>query len=115
MPDKIRVAQRFKLATKLRLGPAKVDDRASAVLARSKLTAKNRGDLQSAALSAGYYAKKTGRTMFIYPGNSYGHFVWRVSDKPSEYLNPINNTGDRVYSVTPELVCAKHEVSREQP
>jgi hypothetical protein len=32
------------------------------------------------------------------------------SFKPGEYLNPINNTGEKVVSVTPDLTVAYHSV-----
>lgn len=79
----------------------------------SKLAAKNRGDLGTAIPSAGYYAKKTGNTMYVYIGNSYGHIIYRVSNKPGEYLDPINNTGDEIFSVTPDLTVSKHSVTRD--
>lgn len=63
-------------------------------------------------LSAAHHAQKLKETTYVYPGNSFGHAVWRVSVKPGDYLNPINNTGSTVFSVTPELVVSRHEVSR---
>jgi|GEM_PF-6857706 len=98
--------------TRRALGPARTDESATASLQRAKLRARSKGDLSSAVVSAGYYAKKLGQTMFAYEGNSFGWYgVWRVSQKPSEYLNPINNTGRRVVSVTPDLIVAWHDVS----
>ena len=94
----------------LPLGPGEVNEAQTAQLRRNKLTARNRGDCSSALYSAGYYAKKTGRAMFVYSGNSYGSSVWRVSDKPGEYLNSINNTGVKIVSVTPDLTVAYHSV-----
>lgn len=107
-----RVAARYLRASRLRLGPGKLDLKNSEALSRSTLKAKNRGDISSAVTSAGYYAKKTGKTMYVYSGNSFGHAVWRVAYKASEYLDPINNTGSFVLSVTPDLQVSKHEVSR---
>ncbi len=82
-------------------------------------------DFASAITSAGFYAKKLYKTMFVYPGNSYGFAIWRVTYKPSEYLNSINNTGDVVFSgagrfwsgrylfsVTPYLTVTRHETVR---
>jgi hypothetical protein len=110
----IRVADRFLASrTKLHLGPGKPEVQATRVLqARDKLVAKNRGDLHSAVESAGHHAKKQGKTMFVYFGNSYGRGVWRVSAKSSEYLDPINNTGDMICSVSPTLEVAAHELTR---
>ncbi len=84
------------------LGPGVENEGNTRALKSSKLTARNRGEFGSAVLSAGYYAKKLGKTMYIYSGNSFMHRVWRVSDKTSEYLNAINNTGTQVISVTPD-------------
>ncbi len=107
-----RVAERFA-GTKLRLGPARVDQKGTTALRGiKKLPATNRGDLNSALMSAGYYATKTGHAMYVYSGNSYGHAVWRVSDKAGEYLNQINNTGDKLAVVTPELEMAWHDIER---
>lgn len=106
------VVSRFKLSSRLRLGPAVPEVQVTEVLPKMNLMAKNRGDLQSATISAGYYAKKLNQTMFIYAGTSYGSGVWRVSNKPSEYLNAINNSGSVVYSVTPELIVTRQAVLR---
>jgi len=97
---------------KLRLGPPTVDKRGTASLRSVELKAKNRGDLSSAVISAGYYARKFDQTMYVYSGSSYGTGIWRVSNKPSEYLDPINNTGTIVASVTPDLEVRRHEVKR---
>lgn len=108
-----RVAERYVLATRLHMGPAEVDQGATGSLRRfTPLKAKNRGDLQSACISAGFYAQKMSKTMYVYSGNSYGHLLWRVSDKPGEYLDPISNTGGRLMSVTPDLTVAWHELRR---
>jgi len=96
------------------LGPGVIDEKGSASLPKIKLAARNRGDIESALISAGYYAKKLGKTMFVYAGNSYGVGVWRVSDKPGEYLDSISNTGSRVASVTPELTMMWHTIDRSR-
>jgi len=103
-----------RVAGRLPLSRGEVDDKATASIRKLKLFAKNRGDFQSAVISAGFHAKKQGVTMYCYPGNSYGHGVWHVSYKAGDYLNPINNTGDRVVSVTPDLVVSWHE-TRTRP
>lgn len=101
------------VAGSLTMGPGQQDNKNTEILQRAKkLPAKNRGDLESALYSAGYYAKQQNKTMYVYPGNSFGHQLWRVSYKASEYLNPINNTGSIVFSVTPELVMSRHEIHR---
>lgn len=109
---KHRVVERHLLASRLKLDPGKVDQKATESLAKMKLLARSRGDLNSAVLSAGYYAKKLNQTMFVYSGNSYGHGIWRVSYKPGDYLDPINNTGSVVLSVTPDLEVSQHKVQR---
>lgn len=77
-----------------------------------KLYAKNRGDLSSAIISAAYYAKKMDKLMYVYAGDSYGHGVWRATYKLNECLDPINNSGMRLLSVTPDLTVSWHEVNR---
>lgn len=101
-----------KTAARLTLGPGVEDREATQILQKAKLRAKSSGSLNDSVLSAAYYAKKSGRPFFGYSGNSFGHAVWRVTDKASDYLDPINNTGGRVYSVTPELVVSWHDVVR---
>jgi hypothetical protein len=73
------------------------------------LAAKNHGDFHSAVVSAGFYAKKRNLTMYVYSGNSYMTQLWRVTPTPAEYLDPINNTGSRVVSVTPDLTVSYHD------
>jgi hypothetical protein len=110
----MRLSKMVQATEVLHLGPGKVDQQPTRVLQQSKLVAKSRGDLQSACISAGYYAKKMNKTMYVYSGNSYGHLVWRVSYKTEDYLNPINNTGTRVLSVTPNLTVSWHDVLRRE-
>ena len=82
-----RVVARYHAATQLQMTPGKVDSKGTESLrAMSKLYAKNRGDLSGAVISAGYYADRMGKTMYAYPGDSYGHGVWRVTYKASECL-----------------------------
>ncbi len=92
----------------IELETGKIDEEATKTLATIKLKAKNYGDVDSAVISAGYYAQKQGKAMYVYQGNSYMQTVWRVSYKSSEYLDPINNTGSTVFSVTPELTVKRH-------
>lgn len=101
-------------SARLRMGPPQQDSRASGALKKAPLKAKSDGrTLNSAVLSAGYYAKKLNKTMYVYEGNSFMHLVFRVSDKEAEVLSPVNNTGERVLSVTPELDVFWHDVSRD--
>jgi hypothetical protein len=99
-------------STKLIMGPGRVDLRATESLGRMDLKARSNGSLQEAVLSAGFYAKKSGKTLYAYSGNSFGHNVWRVSQKPGEYLDPVNNTGVKLLSVTPDLVVSWHDLDR---
>lgn len=102
-----------KSASRLKMGPGKVEQQVTSVLQKaSKFPAKNKGDRTSAIWSAAHHARKQGKTMFVYQGNSYMHEVWRVSTQASDYLNPINNTGLVVYSVTPDLMVSRHEIER---
>ena len=82
----------------------------TAALRAMKLKAKNHGDFHSALVSAGYYAKTAGMIMYAYPGNSYGHAVWRVTEKSSNACNRVNNAAGRCVSVTPDLTVNYHDV-----
>ncbi len=108
-----RTAVRTVMAGRLRLGPGVEDPKNTEILQKIELRARSQGDFQSAVISAGYYAKKSKKTMYGFLGNSYMHAVWLVTYKPSDYLNPINNMGDRVFSVTPDLVFSFHNVIRD--
>jgi hypothetical protein len=99
----------IKMALQFKVG--KVDHAATVSLRKmKKFPAKNIGSLESAVMSAAYYAKKYQHDMFIYVGNSFMHQVHRVSDRPSEYLSPINNTGDKMLSVSPDLEVRWHDL-----
>jgi len=105
------VTRRYlEAAQRLTITDSKVDSKATESLSKVKLQARNRGDLQSAGISAGYYAKKLGKTMYGYAGDSFGYAVWRVSYKESEYLNHINNSGKRLFSVSPDLIVTWHNL-----
>jgi len=99
--------------TRLKLGPAHPEAQASAGLKKMKLKARSQGDLQSATLAAAYVAQRVGKTYFLYQGNSFGHAVWRSDFNPSNYLDPINNTGGYVYSITPELDVTRYDIIRD--
>ena len=93
------------------LGPGRIDENATRILReRRTLRARNQGDFGSAVESAGHYARKLGRTLYVYSGNSYGHAIWRVTYKASDYGCRIGNTGAKVISVSPDLVVSYHEV-----
>jgi len=97
---------------RLQLGASKVDKKGSESLRGMKLRAKNDGSMEGAIVSAAHYAKMQNRTMYAYSGNSFGHAVWRVTYKPGEYLDPINNTGSKVVSVDPDLTMKWADVRR---
>lgn len=79
-------------------------------LRSSKLYAKSNGSLEEALLSAGYYAKKNEEPIYMYAGNSYGFAIWRTSRKKSDALDPINNTGNKIIVVLPDLTVTVHPV-----
>lgn len=114
MPTKLRaVLNELLEAAQLRLGPARVDDKGTESLRKIKrLPARSDGSLEDSLMSAGHYARKMGRDMYVYSGNSYGHAVWRVSYKSGDYLNGINNTGSKLAVVTPELEMRWHDIDR---
>lgn len=103
-----------RVAAKLRISPGRLQEKGSEQLAKAKLYARQRdpSSLNDAVLVAGFHAKKLGKTMWVYEGNSFMHMVYRVTMKESDALNAINNTGDRVVSVTPDLQVFMHEVQR---
>jgi hypothetical protein len=103
------------LTSSLKVGPERVDTSATSGLRRmKKFPARNRGDLDSAVKSAAYYAQKLGEKMFVYAGTSYGSYAWRVSSKKSEYLNFINNSGEKMLSVTPDLEVSWMDIIRSR-
>lgn len=108
-----RVATRF--AARLVLGPGRLDDKATASLRKmKKFPVRHTGkDFNAAVISAAGSAKKLGQTVYVYQGNSFMHAVWRTAVKLSDVLSPINNNGDKVCSVTPDLELSFHDVKRD--
>ncbi len=104
--------QTITVSSSISLGLPTVDPDLSMQLSGMKLKARYGGDLSGAIVAAGYYAKKLNATMYVYEGNSYMNRVFRISSKKSEYLSPINNTGDRAISVTPGLTVSYHDIIR---
>ena len=97
----------------LKMGPGVEEPKVTAALrAMKKLRKKSDGTLNAATISAAAYAKEFKEPMYVYLGNSYMHTIWRVSNKPSEYLNRINNTGDKIGEVTPDLVFSWRKTPR---
>ncbi len=95
---------------KLTLGPGKPYDEATAFLKKVKLRKARGVDLDSAMTRGGFYAKKLGKPVYVYRGNSYMQVAWQAVLKKSDALNMINNTGDTVYVIDPSLVVTAHEV-----
>ncbi len=90
------------------LGPAQTSASLTKQLRdMKKLPAKNDGTLSRAIISAGHYAKKMGKPMYVYGGNSYMHSIFRVTEHLSD-VHSFQNTGDRVVSVKPDLEVAFH-------
>ena len=100
-------------SVKIKIAKTVVDDDATSNLRKiKKLRAKNSGDINSAMISAAYYAKKNGYTMYVYMGNSYMWAVWNVTRKLSDALTPINNMGKQMMSVEPDLTVKVHDLQR---
>lgn len=93
----------------LRLRSPEVITETSAALRGVRLRARERGDLESAIISAGYYAKKGATTMFVYESNSEER-KWRVSCKSFEYLGNSHNCGNFVFEVTRDLLVRRWQV-----
>jgi hypothetical protein len=90
-----------------------IDEKATNFLRDNIKSAKLRyqpGNFTAAMLAAGRVAKRDNKVAMVYKGNSYMHIVYRVTFKPSEANNRINNTGGVVYSVTPDLEVTKQAI-----
>lgn len=99
--------------SQLKLGSERIDKTGTKSLrALKKLPARYRGDLEGALMCAARSAKKNGIKMYVYESNSYGYGVWRVSYDKTEYLNKINNTGDKLAAVTPDLTMSWFDIER---
>jgi len=108
-----KVASRYLAASRLlKVGPGQENQKLTDAMVASKLKARSAGDFVGAMLQAGFYAKKTGKDMYVYAGNSYMVAVWRASYKASDYLDPINNTGDRIFLVKPDLTVIQFWIQR---
>ncbi len=103
------------VVAKLTMGPGRHEEKFTELLRRVTLQSRSKGDFNTAMLSAGYHAKKQNAPMYVYPGNSYMHLVWRVSGKQTDALNAINNTGNVLFVVSPDLSVARHDVHRPPP
>jgi hypothetical protein len=107
----IRLAKEL-ISSKLKFINGKIEKDISEKLKTIKLFARNDGTLNSAVISAAYYAKKNNKPLYIYSGNSFGHAVWRATYKESDANSPINNTGIIVYTISPDLTLMKYEIER---
>lgn len=65
-------------------------------------------DLNGAIMSAARSAEKYDFSYYVYPGNSYGSFCWRVDYKKEHALDPINNSGGKLYEVTKNREIIQH-------
>jgi hypothetical protein len=99
---------------RLQIQQSTINKSLSDQLRRLKLTARTNGDRGQSLIAAAYAAKKHNVTYYVYLGNSYMSAVWNLATKPSDYLDPINNMGDIIYSVTPDLVVTEHKIKREK-
>ena len=71
----------------------------------------HRGDLPGAVISAARAASRAGHSYFVYAGNSYGSFVWRVTHLERDAKDAINNSGRVLYEVTPQREVTRHFVT----
>jgi len=111
---------KFLYASLLQLDSGEIDHEKTNLAKKiKKFPARSNGSLNDSLLSACYYATKKGyleennpkmSKMYVYPGNSYMHMVWRVTWKESEALNRINNTGLGLFTVTPDLTITYYTI-----
>lgn len=75
------------------------------------------GDKSGAVKSAARYAVRENKTTYVYPGNSYGQFCWRVTFKLDEVTCLNNNTargGECKYmEVTPAREIFHCEITKD--
>jgi hypothetical protein len=108
---------KFLYASVLQLDSGTIDHEKTNIAKKiKKFTARTNGNLNDSLMSACFYATKKGyldgnnHEMYVYQGNSYMQSVWRVTWKKSEALNPINNTGLGLYTVTPDLTITYYTI-----
>lgn len=89
----------------LKIGPGKIDLGNSKTLwqMKGRFRARSNGSFQEAVSSAAYAALKNAIPVFGYEGNSYMSRVWRVVLRLPEALDPINNIGNRIFKISPDL------------
>ena len=69
----------------------------------------NPSDLTEAIYSAARAARRDDRSYYIYPGNSFGAFCYRIGAK-ADALCSVNCNGRICYSVTPDLAVTLHRL-----
>lgn len=100
------------LSSSLKIDNGKTMDKNTEILRGVKLKSRTNGSFNESLVSAGYYAQKHNKIMYIYQGSSYMHQVWNVTDKKSDALNRINNIGNVLYTVDPDLTIKSYQISR---
>ena len=71
----------------------------------------HRSDLNGAMISAARAAMKAGQSFYVYSGNAWGAFMWRVTFDRSEALCLINNSGRKLYEVTPGREIIRYAIT----
>ena len=66
-------------------------------------------DLTEAMYSAARASKRDDREYWVYPGNSYGSFCYRIGSQ-SDALSTVNCNGGTVYSVSPDFSVTLHRL-----
>ena len=96
---------------KLQITGREIETEATATLQASPRSAfrarYSPGDLNGAIYAAARYAMRDSRPTFVYGGNSYGSFCWRVTADINEALCPINNSSGRVFEVAADRTLAR--------
>lgn len=98
--------------TKMTMDPGVLEADFTSKLLAANLSSKNDGTFHRAIISGGYHAKKLGKTIYVYSGNSMGHRVWRAGLKKSDCLSYVNNDGNVCFSIEPDLTVRKHFIKR---
>ena len=90
---------------------AKASGQLRAIKPRSMRARYHRSDLNGAVISAARAAMKAGQSFYVYSGNAYGSFMWRVTYDRPEALCLINNSGRRLYEVRPDREIIRHSIA----
>jgi len=89
---------------------AKASAQLRAIKPRNMRARYHRSDLNGAVISAARAAMKAGQSFFVYSGNAYGSFMWRVTYDRPEALCLVNNSGRRLFEVTPDREIIRHSI-----